>query len=205
MKRISEFLGRAPFVLLGVLSIVAIVGNFVALEENIAQTVSAWRAVSRPIWEFLAGWFFDLLGWNFAWWVKDYWSMGVVTVAMFFRSEIVYKNVAMEAASKFEDDNIQIWVQKTYDFWHDWPSQIIMGIFAFLAWPLLWYFRMKKSIGYSLHYFEKIPKVVKHADKSRNMVFWETVIWALILLSLNYIAIGYLDAPMIPAPVTVMV
>ncbi|MEL7464843.1 MAG: hypothetical protein AAFN79_12290 [Pseudomonadota bacterium] len=55
------------------------------LEENIYQTLEAWRAVTRPIWDFLFGWIFDLVGLRLPWWVKDYLTMGLIAGFALFR------------------------------------------------------------------------------------------------------------------------
>lgn len=189
-RPVREFLGRAPFVLIGVVSITAIVGNFVTLLDNIALTAEVWRSVTRPIWGFLVGWLFDLFEVELQWWLKDYLSMGVVTSAMIFRSEAAYKNIAVKVGSFDPDDDIQMWVQKTYDHWRDWLVQLITLVMPIFLWPLVWYWRIRRSaVGSSLHYFEELPSIVKHANKERQAVFWETVIWTLILLVANYVLI----------------
>jgi hypothetical protein len=86
VKFFNGLLSRAPFTLLGVMGIFSIVANFMTLEENIYQTVEAWRSVTRPIWDFLLGWPFELIGWEIPWWVKDYLTMGVITLGGMFRA-----------------------------------------------------------------------------------------------------------------------
>lgn len=51
MKFFNDLLSRAPFTLLGMMGLFSIAGNFMTLEENIYQTLEAWRSVTRPIWD----------------------------------------------------------------------------------------------------------------------------------------------------------
>ncbi len=82
-----EFMSRTPFAILGAIGLFSIVGQFMALEENIYLTLKAWRDVTRPVWGFAFGWFFELFGWSFSSFLKDYLSLGVLTSLAIVRAQ----------------------------------------------------------------------------------------------------------------------
>ncbi|MEL7464858.1 MAG: hypothetical protein AAFN79_12365 [Pseudomonadota bacterium] len=92
MKFLNGLLGRAPFAFLGAMGIFSIVGNFMTLEENIYQTLEAWRSVTRPIWDFLLGWLFEWVGWKMNSHLKDYLTMATITTAALLRVQIYLRD-----------------------------------------------------------------------------------------------------------------
>ena len=108
MKFLNGLLGRAPFAFLGAMGIFSIVGNFMTLEENIYQTLEAWRAVTRPIWDFLLGWMFDWIEWEHKWLLKDYLTLAAVTFGATVRTFISLGPVHTTSQQDQEDALILI-------------------------------------------------------------------------------------------------
>lgn len=206
MKEISSFLGRAPFVILGVLGILSIVGTFITLEENIALTLEAWRSVTRPIWQFLIGWLFELIGLVLPWYAKDYFSLGAVTVAMHIRSNNYIRNTEIgkwlvEAVRIREGEA----ASKTGSFL-DWR----LNIRNFFLWPVEWF----KKIKFQLKHCPKSQnspeqdrsvQIMQSAMKNAFGIYWETVIYVIILIGLNFLLVSFLSFPSEPPEIEIWV
>lgn len=82
------FLLRQPFALLGAVALLSLAQDLLTWQENINTWLNAFQAVTRPIWDFLLGWFFEWVGWEFPCRVKDYLTVGVVMSGMSLRTRI---------------------------------------------------------------------------------------------------------------------
>ncbi len=168
MSFFPGLLSRAPFTLLGMIGLVSITGQFMSLEENIAQTLDAWRNVTRPIWEFLFGWAVDWLGLPFEWWAKDYLSLGTIMTAALFRSN--------KAASKTERHSFS-------------KSAISFAIFA-LLWPFFLICGCILAYIVRRHYDELDDRTRKMYQESM-LIIAESYVYAAVLIGFNYAFIFY--------------
>ncbi len=196
MKFFNGLLSRAPFTILGMIGLFSIVGNFMTLEENIYQTLEAWRSVTRPIWEFLLGWLFEWIGWEMPWWVKDYLTMGAIVAG------------AQGRGAKIDPDWQDTWLFRS--------GTLIVLALMIPVWPLIfvslfWSFkamlRSARAIRLSeLADVEVDPELTASNDrlKQRNMIFFETFIFAFILIAINY-AFVFSGAPSVPPTLQIWV
>ena len=76
---------RQPFAILGALAFISLIDNILTLQTTLENIVTAFQAVTRPVWEFLLGW----LPWDLPGWVADYLTMGMVVSGMWFRALLV--------------------------------------------------------------------------------------------------------------------
>lgn len=201
MKDLAEFLGRAPFVLLGLFGILSIVGTFMTLEENLALTLEAWRTVTRPIWDFLLGWFFQVLGWDMPWLLKDYLSLGIVFAGMQIR--------ALSAGRKRAKRELQVQsvkapkkslnrIQKLY------RAAVLIGILfpptliALFAWPIfifLFYRLMLTAESDRNHGNIDNQRAFSTQSRYMKMVFWETGVYLLFIVAVNFLLVSVLQVP----------
>ncbi len=178
MKFFNGLLSRAPFTILGMMGLFSIVGNFMTLEENIHQTLEAWRSVTRPIWDFLLGWLLEWIGWELSWWIKDYLTMGVIVVSAQGRG-----------------------VKNDPDWQETWDSRIMLllvGALLIPVWPLIFVFIVRSFYvlrlgARAIHLGELADMDVdpelaasNNSLKQRNMIFFETFIFAFMLIAINY-------------------
>ena len=209
MKALADFLGRTPFVLLGVLGLFSIVGTFMTLEENIAETLRAWRTVTRPIWEFLFSWPFDL---SLPWFLKDYLTLGVIVLGMQMRSTHAAEKkfrrqvkIPWEPEDPFEGDTRgQKFMKKFFAILFLVP----MLLFALAIWPLFTYLSRPKNL---LSLRPRSQGMLEHQmavfsqRRYMNLVFWETGVFFLILIALNYTLILFLGWQSVPPQVEIWV
>lgn len=80
-----KFLQRQPFALLGAVGILGLVDGLLQLPKYLAQWVNAWQEITRPVWEFLLGWFFSIFDMSVPFYVSDYFTMVAITAAACFR------------------------------------------------------------------------------------------------------------------------
>ena len=199
MKALSDFLSRAPFVLLGVLGIFSVVGTFLSLEENIALTLEAWRAVTRPIWDFLLGWAFELFSYDVPWWLKDYLTVGLVTCSMVFRRLTTSIRDAWRLSIGFEV------FDKSKS--REYVSRVLIRnahrflLNMLLLWPWIWF----KNLYRSKARIEKMDKREIEADRKQRFIFIETLVYALILISVNYVLIEAFSQPARPPEIEIWV
>ncbi len=196
MKFFNGLLSRAPFTILGMMGLFSIVGNFMTIEENIYQTLEAWRSVTRPIWEFLLGWLFEWIGWEMPWWMKDYLTMGAIVAG------------AQGRGTKIDLDWRDTWLFRI-------GTPLILALMI-PVWPLIfvslyWSFkallRSARAIRLSeLADVEVDPELTASNDrlKLRAMIFFETFIFAFILIAINY-AFVFSGAPSAPPIVQIWV
>ena len=81
----KKFLERQPFVLLGAFGILALIDGLLQLPKYLAQWVSAWQSITRPIWEIIIGWGFHIFNMELPVLISDYLTMGVITAAASMR------------------------------------------------------------------------------------------------------------------------
>lgn len=93
MNLIYNVMGSRALALLGAIGLFGMVDDFITLSEGIQNWVDAWQAITRPVWDFLFGWFFNWLNWPFPWCLKDYLSVGVINYGMTARSKRIWKGV----------------------------------------------------------------------------------------------------------------
>jgi len=181
VKFFQDFLGRAPFVFLGVMGIFSIVGNFMILEENIHHTLDAWRVFTRLIWDFLLGWLFEWIGWELPWWVKDYLTFGLIVKAADFRAGKLFQIQGLPG--------------------NNMPFSFRLAVFDVLIWPMVVkihfmsdkelehdFQRMmrKKTYKHSGRIYSSELERFKESIKNRRRIFTETFVYALIAIAINY-------------------
>lgn len=175
MKFFQDFLGRAPFVFLGVIGIFSIVGNFMILEEKIHHTLDAWRVFTRLIWDFLLGWLFEWIGWELPWWVKDYLTMATVTAGADMRSAYVRRKII----------GVRGWNE---EYWHS--NNLLTALFAGVIWPItiLYYmFSYFRNLEVPFALPELRTPEVRNIYKTESMTFFEVMICAVLMIAANYV------------------
>lgn len=110
-----KFLSRSPFALLGGIGLFSLVSDFLTLQEDIQNWIAAWEAVTRPIWEFMLGWLFKYLNIPFSDWIKDYFTMGFITLGGAIRLSL----------------SDEVFIEEIRDLGNAWSVP-----FNFLLWPI---------------------------------------------------------------------
>lgn len=165
--KLIRFLFKAPFAILSAIGLLSIVGQFMTLEENLYQTLEAWRSVTRPVWELLLGWIFHLIGFKLPWWLSDYLTVGVTTTIGFVRSE-------PNNRSNYHPATWIICVSL-------WPVLLIAVMYMF------WFERnQRRDVGN----FEPGQKILFTELLDEFKTIWETLlgsfIWLVIIIGINY-------------------
>ncbi len=193
MNFFNGLLSRAPFTILGMMGLFSIVGNFMTLEENIYQTLEAWRSVTRPIWDFLLGWLFEWIGWEMPWWVKDYLTMGVITTAAAARADIG-ETTAQLSHFMYVPRNLQN------------PT------LQMIVWPHFIYkvtLNLRHLNRYNNEFMEpdddpvSLPGFIRAINR-RSQIFAECYVYALFLIALNFVFV-ISGAPSVPPLVQIWV
>ena len=129
MNILKDLFSTGPFVFLNANGLFSIVGQFMSLEENVYQTLEAWRTVTRPIWEFFLGWLFEWVGWEMPWWAKDYLTMGPITGASVVRARAYLHKVAFNPPAL---DVVMFAIEKVFRIIPEcllfWPVLLILFI-----------------------------------------------------------------------------
>ena len=74
------FLGRTPFTFVGAISLFGLVDGFLDLSDHFESWMAAWDAFSRAIWDFLLGWLLEWFGLHLPEILKDYLTVGLISV-----------------------------------------------------------------------------------------------------------------------------
>lgn len=227
MKTLGEFLGRAPFVFLGVISLFSIASTFLELQEGIAESLDAWKAVTRPFWDFLlsrALGYFDL---SLPWWTKDYLTLCVIISGMLIRARYPSRLVAIILFAPI------LMIIEILDF-DDQPFLSYLGVTIFVCFflPLavlvspmsIILDRPKFPSEFNpdnqleilkARYPRDIDKIrmtrlevslSEHKyQKESALLFYEMAIYFLILIAINYALIEFFAQPSRPAEIGIWV
>lgn len=156
-------MSRPVMAVLGAIGLLNITSSFLVLDQNIRDTIDAWQAVTRPVWDYLFGWLFNAFGIDFLWWHKDYLTSGLVFSGMYHRA-------MKDGYPDFYD------TKKTPR-----GSPLTYILIAFIFWPIAFYL--------IIHYtYVESPPIFK---KKSQVVFWETAIFFLIFIAANYALIQF--------------
>lgn len=79
---LKDFMGRTPFAILGAIGLLSMASQFINLADDIENWLKVWKAVTRPVWEWIAG----LIGYELPNWLKDYLTVGVIHAGMYVRT-----------------------------------------------------------------------------------------------------------------------
>lgn len=212
MKGLGEFLGSAPFVLLGALGIVSIVGTFTTLEENIALTLEAWRTITRPVWDFLLGWVFDLAGWRLPWWLKDYLTIGAVTCGMTLRR---LKTVARGWGKVFSQSKL---AHVKPEKFLRWKYLLLIVFVSLLLWPVEYLQAIiRRGTRHAFFQSGTLPtwgdvgldeaglSQARELEQKARRAYWSTAVWALVLLGLNFALVQWLGLEARPPEIEIWV
>ena len=180
---LKDFLARSPFVFLAVLGLITIPSTFMTLDENLATAVSAWKDVTRPIWEYLFGW----TGWELPWYFKDYLTTSTAVAGMFLRSSGA---VSGGRGARFPSPLYLV-------------SIIVVVLSSILFWPFMVWDQIRPLP--KVEEDNSISKAVNRVHVEERLVFWETGVFLVIFVSLNYFLIGVLDRPSVPPEIGIWV
>ncbi len=147
------------FSILGAFGILSLISDLVVFEVHIAAVVGAWQDVTRRMMDAAFGWIFDLLGIEFAWYVKDYFIMSFVAAGMLARTYVKVNGSMKDAIDGFSEN-----------FWRNiafiilWPYPFLIGL-------------------------RKIFIDDDELDRQSFLIYFETVVWGLLVMAVNYILI----------------
>ena len=116
------FLGNTPFAIIGALGVFSFVSGLMDLADGVQDWVDAWRVVTRPIWEFLFGWAFEWLDWQFPWWLKDYLTLGLIHFGMYARGS----GYIREIIQKYKNQKFIILLYE----------EVILSLISIIFWPM---------------------------------------------------------------------
>lgn len=144
-----DFLSRTPFALLGAVGLLSLVRELLQWQEQFAYWIDAWRAVTRPVWDFLFGWILSYFDLPFPEWVKDYMSFAVISFGMSIRAQ---KNGVFDYGGRSE----VLWTLFISFFL--WPAMflwaaimtVIKGVRFSIYWETLIYALVIIAINYAL-------------------------------------------------------
>lgn len=166
----TQFLSSKPFALLGAFGLFSLISDFMAMQEDLALWVEAWRSVTRPVWDFLAGWIFRLVGIEFSWWIKDYLTVGVIHTSMTARATII---IEIEYFKKFISKDFNRFEKYAY------PTILFFTlIYSIVAWPLVAYW-LRSDI---------IPSK-KNTGWKFARIYFETLVYLMVFIAVNFFLI----------------
>lgn len=79
-----------PWAILGAIGFISVLKNVMVLPQDLAFVIDGFRAVSRPVMEFLLGWLFELINIDPPGWALDYFVVGFITAGALYRGSAVY-------------------------------------------------------------------------------------------------------------------
>ena len=190
--------------------------NVITIQEDMLILVEAFHAVTHPVWDFLLGWLFLWLNLDFPWWLRDYLTLGVISVAA--NTRMLF---AIGAKGKVMFDATA-------------RKAVHQSIFLFPLWPLAWFaflgntrlltdakdsslfVKVLKSIGgfgnklfpiiasesakrfdpktITVEEVDEVVDAVKQELHDSSVVFFEFFLWAIILIAVNYALFWYKGA-----------
>lgn len=185
-----SFLSRTPFSIMGAFGLLAFASGTLDLHKNIQDWIAAWMFITRPIWEFL----FGLLGVILSDWMKDYLSLGAISLGMISRAARFYKRHTEESPFSNEERRNNFHIILFYTF---------LSIIVICMWPI---FVLGVLISRSLEisFTKRERALVQHSIKGAHspiaeallerravavsslQIFLETAGWFALLVALNY-------------------
>ncbi len=147
------------FSILGAFGILSLMSDIVVFEIHIGAVVEAWQTVTRQMMDYLFGWIFRLLGLEFPWYVKDYFTMSFVAAGMLARTYVKVNGSMRDALDGFRE--------------HVWRDIVFI-----VAWPYPFLLGMRKI------FFDG-----DDLDRQSFLIYFETIVWGLIVMAINYLLI----------------
>ncbi len=147
------------FSILGAFGILSLASDIIEFEKHIGTVVAYWQTMTRAMMDFLFGWIFRLLGIEFPWWAKDYFTMCFVAAGMLARTYIKVNGNLKDAWDGFREKT-----GRNAVFIVVWP------------WPFL--------IGLKKIFIDKTE-----ADRKGFLIYFETVVWAVAVIAVNYLLV----------------
>lgn len=192
---------RQPLVFLGAIGVVSMLKGLITIHEDILVLVQAYQAVTQPIWDFLLGWLFDLIGWRFPAWLKDYLTMGVISYSAFSRTK--------NKINTYNTRNYSSAIISAISSIAIWPFHLLLYTFAFLFSPkytvdqiktkekLLKHLESENPGKYPSEYWptydlrnERISNLKIDIEQNYNsiesLIYMEVVLWIFSMIAISY-------------------
>ena len=174
---------------MGAIGIFSFVSGLIELADGVQDWIDAWRAITRPIWNFLLGWFFEWSNWQFPWWLKDYLTCGLVNSGMVIRTYF-YDPPFKVRSDRSRILHVKKWYLLCIGWWIFLPKyrKLYKGklkttlfiLYSSPAFILFWPINIASHALQLLIPNDSLNGVVS------SRVYFETFIWALIIIAINY-------------------
>ena len=195
----GSILSRTPFAILGAFGLLSLASGSLQWQQNIGDWLQAFQFFSRNLWQFLLGWFWEVIGWKLTNWAKDYFTMGLIVLGMEVRATMSFRKSYMIEFELTDGSSAHgLTVSGYVETDHMHPKNIIFRLLlAFFLWPA----SIALKIFHSWHYSRiNFGDRVLGDEQSRNRVnaafgrvmteernvYFETISWAGLIIVINY-------------------